>query len=109
MAESTPMPPDYQPTRAEYDGAIKDMAWAAEQEVAKRDKRIAELEPAYALLKRIAEKAVEPMSDSADPNKTLGQIRSEMVPLLQEAVSFFMVRERPIDDWHYQHGWDERG
>lgn len=84
-------------------------ARSTRDEFRRLDARIAELEPAYALLKRIAEKAVEPMSESADPNKTLGQIRSEMVPLLQEAVSFFMAREQPTDDWHYQHGWDEHG
>lgn len=41
MVEYKPMSPDYQPTRAEYDGEIKEMAWAAEQEVAKRERAIA--------------------------------------------------------------------
>ncbi len=47
---------------------------------------------AYALLEKIAKKAVEPMSDNADMNKTLGQCRDELLGLIQEAVSFVMSR-----------------
>jgi len=47
---------------------------------------------AYALLKRIAEKAVEPMKDDADPNKTFGDLRKEMSALLFEAVQFVATR-----------------
>lgn len=47
---------------------------------------------AYALLEKIAQKAVEPMSDDADPKKTLGQCRDELLVLIQDAVSFVMAR-----------------
>lgn len=47
---------------------------------------------AFRLLERIAEKAVEPLSDDADPNKTLGECRQEMVALLMEAVDFVRAR-----------------
>jgi hypothetical protein len=47
---------------------------------------------AYALLERIAEKAVEPMLDSSDPHKTLHEVRSEMSTLLFEAVQFVATR-----------------
>lgn len=49
-------------------------------------------EAAYALLEKIAEKAVEPMNDDADLNKTLGQVRKEMTALLIEAVDFVISR-----------------
>jgi hypothetical protein len=41
---------------------------------------------AYALLERIAQKSVEPMSDDTDPNKTLGEFREELADLLFEAI-----------------------
>ena len=47
---------------------------------------------AYALLERIARKAVEPMSDDADPNKTLGAIRTELLQVIVEAVDFVRAR-----------------
>lgn len=56
---------------------------------------------AYELLKRIAEKAVEPMSDESDPNKTIGALRAEMVELLGEAVDFVARRNdaaRPVSE-----------
>lgn len=49
-------------------------------------------EAAYALLRRIAQKAVEPMSADTDPNKTLDECRKELLVLIQEAVSFVMAR-----------------
>ena len=49
---------------------------------------------AYRLLKRIAEKAVEPMNEGTDPNKTVGQHRREITALLMEAVDFVMTRNR---------------
>lgn len=47
---------------------------------------------AYALLERIARKAAEPMSDQSDPNKTIGEVRTEMAALLFEAVQFVATR-----------------
>ena len=47
---------------------------------------------AYALLERIAHKAVEPLSDDADPNKTMGQCRAELLELIREAINFVMAR-----------------
>lgn len=49
---------------------------------------------AYMLLERIAQKAVEPMNENADPNKTLGECRRELLELLHEAVDFVMSRNR---------------
>lgn len=47
---------------------------------------------AYALLVKIAEKAVEPMSSEGDPNKTLGECRKELTDLLFQAVQFVATR-----------------
>lgn len=47
---------------------------------------------AYALLERIAQKAVEPISEDSDPSKTLGECRDELLELIKEAVSFVMAR-----------------
>ena len=47
---------------------------------------------AYALLKRIAEKSLEPMSDGADPDKTLDECRSEFLDLIFEAALFVATR-----------------
>jgi antitoxin component of RelBE/YafQ-DinJ toxin-antitoxin module len=47
---------------------------------------------AYVLLKRIAEKAAEPMDTGSDPNKTLGECRKELTDLLFEAVQFVATR-----------------
>jgi hypothetical protein len=52
----------------------------------------------YELLKRIAEKACEPMSDTADGSKTIGQWRSEMGDLITEVVNHVMQRERAIKE-----------
>lgn len=49
-------------------------------------------EAALALLKRIAEKAVEPMTDDADPTKTLGECRHELLDLIFEAIQFVATR-----------------
>lgn len=49
---------------------------------------------AYALLARIAASAAEPLSDDADPSKTLGECRRELTALLFEAVQFVATRNQ---------------
>jgi len=78
MVEVTSMPPDYQPTRAEYDqaiaGTIEEMTWVAKQEVAKREERIAELEAALAPFARA--------SDSYDAKEPAHVIAAEAGAIL---------------------------
>ena len=50
-------------------------------------------EAAYDLLRRIAQKAVEPMLAPDDPHKTIGDCRDELMELIKEAVSFVMERQ----------------
>lgn len=45
-----------------------------------------------ALLKRLAEKIVEPMCDDAPQNKTIGQWRKELGDLLYEVVEYVAVK-----------------
>lgn len=49
---------------------------------------------AYELLARIATSATEPLSDAADPSKTLGECRRELHALLFEAVQFVATRNQ---------------
>lgn len=45
-----------------------------------------------ALLKRLAEKVVEPMCDEAPQDKTIGQWRKELGDLLYEVVEYVAVK-----------------
>jgi hypothetical protein len=71
VTQPIPMPPNYQPTRAEFDDAIKgtiaEMKWAAEKEVGKRDKRIAELEAEVAGFRAAIDRAGMVFINHPDP------------------------------------------
>lgn len=51
---------------------------------------------AQLLIARLAEKIAEPLSDTSDPNKTIGEWRSEMSALHMEILEF--ERRRRLGD-----------
>lgn len=48
----------------------------------------------FEMLKRIAQKVVEPMDENSDPNKTIGQWQAEMAALLNEVVFYVSSQRR---------------